>query len=146
VPAYLKKLKEAKWVTVGDVWDIPDDALPGLKEVKRAQASINFGTPEVKGMGCVYEKWKPVSFNWHYECDEIFYVVEGGPIKVFHQEEELRGNAGDVFLFTRGTDVRFEIVNELIGLTVTFPSFEEIIERYRDYAEKLQTKKKRGKG
>jgi hypothetical protein len=50
----------------------------------------------------------------------------------------MEGSAGDVFLFTRGTDLTFEVKNEMVGLTIHYPTFEEILNRYKEYAEKSE--------
>ncbi len=52
--------------------------------------------------------------------------------------EVMEGTAGDAFLFTRGTDLKFEIKNGLVGLTFHYPTFEEIFKRYQEYAEQSQ--------
>jgi len=137
VPAILRKAEDIKWEKVGNFFDIDDEALPGVKALKEAQVSILFDQTQCSQFGSVFEKWPPVKFIWHYECDEIFYIISGGPLIVTCNGEVLEGSAGDVFLFTRGTDVTFEIKSELIGLTIHYPSFEEILKRYKEYAQHM---------
>ena len=138
MPAIIKKAEDIKWEKIGDFFDIDDEALPGVKALKEAEVSILFDSSQCKQFGSVLEKWPPVSFKWHYECDEIFYIISGGPLKVTCEGEVMEGSAGDVFLFTRGTDLTFEIKSELIGLTIHYPTFEEILKRYKEYAEKTK--------
>jgi len=135
VPAILRKAQDAKWEKVGSFFDIADEALPGVKALKDVQVSMLFDQSQCTHFGSVFEKWPPVTFSWHYECDQIFYIVSGGPLCVTCNGEVLEGAAGDVFLFTRGTDVTFESKSELVGLTIHYPAFEEILKRYREYAE-----------
>lgn len=137
--AILRKSEDIKWEKIGNFFDIDDEALPGVKALKEAEVSILFDVSQCKYFGAVLEKWPPVTFNWHYECDEIFYIISGGPLKVTCEGKVMEGAAGDVFLFTRGTDLTFEIKNELVGFTIHYPTFEEILKRYKDYAE--QSKK-----
>jgi ethanolamine utilization protein EutQ (cupin superfamily) len=138
VPAIIRKAEDIKWEKIGNFFDIDDEALPGVKALKEAEVSILFDSSQCKQFGSVLEKWPPVTFKWHYECDEIFYIISGGPLKVTCEGEVMEGSAGDVFLFTRGTDLTFEIKSELIGLTIHYPTFEEILKRYKEYAEKTQ--------
>jgi ethanolamine utilization protein EutQ (cupin superfamily) len=138
VPAIIRKAEDIKWEKIGNFFDIDDEALPGVKALKEAEVSVLFDSSQCKQFGSVLEKWPPVTFKWHYECDEIFYIISGGPLKVTCEGEVMEGSAGDVFLFTRGTDLTFEIKSELIGLTIHYPTFEEILKRYKEYAEKTQ--------
>lgn len=138
MPALIRKAEDIKWEKIGNFFDIDDEALPGVKALKEAYVSILFDSSQCKQFGSVLEKWPPVTFTWHYECDEIFYIISGGPLRVTCEGEVLEGSAGDVFLFTRGTDLTFEIQNELTGLTIYYPTFEEIIKRYKAYAEKRE--------
>jgi len=138
VPAIIRKAEDIKWEKIGNFFDIDDEALPGVKALKEAEVSVLFDSSQCKQFGSVFEKWPPVTFKWHYECDEIFYIISGGPLKVTCEGEVMEGSAGDVFLFTRGTDLTFEIKSELIGLTIHYPTFEEILKRYKEYAEKPQ--------
>lgn len=135
VPAILKKFDDVRWEKIGTFFDIDNASLPGIKTVKEAEISILFDSSQCKRFGAVLEKWPPVTFDWHYEADEIFYIISGGPLKVTCEEKMMEGSAGDVFLFTRGTDLIFETKNELVGLTIHYPTFEEIIKRYKDYAK-----------
>ena len=134
MPAILKKSDDIKWEKIGAFFDIDDSALPGVNVLKEAEVSILFDSSQCKRFGAVLEKWPPVTFDWHYECDEIFYIISGGPMKVTCEGEEMVGSAGDVFLFTKGTDLTFEIKNGLVGLTIYYPTFEEILARYKEYA------------
>jgi len=138
VPAFLKKFADARWEKVGNFFDIDENALPGVKALKEAQVSMLFDSSQCKQFGAVLEKWPPVTFDWHYECDEIFYIVSGGPLKVTCEGNVLEGAAGDAFFFTRGTNLTFEIKNELVGVTVYYPTFEEILNRYKEYAAQPQ--------
>ena len=133
--AILRKSEDIKWEKIGNFFDIEDEALPGIKELKEAEVSILFDSSQCKHFGAVLEKWPPVTFDWHYESDEIFYILSGGPMKVTCEGKVMEGFAGDVFLFTRGTDLTFEIKKELVGLTVYYPTFEEILKRYKEFAE-----------
>lgn len=135
VPALLRKARDVKWEKIGNFFDVDDEALPGVKALKDAQVAMLFDQGQCTYFGSVFEKWPPVKFTWHYECDEIFYIISGGPLSVTHNEEVLEGAAGDVFLFTRGTDVTFEVKSELIALSVHYPTFEEILKRYKEYVE-----------
>ena len=136
--AILRKAGDISWQKIGDHIDIDDADLPGVKELKQAEASIVFDFNETGRFGAVFEKWPPVTFDWHYECDEIFYIVSGGPITVTCEGEVLDGGAGDVFFFSRGTDLKFEIKGELTGLTVHYPDFPQILNRYKEYAAQLK--------
>ena len=138
MPAIIRKAEDIKWEKIGNFFDIDDEALPGVKALKEAEVSVLFDSSQCKQFGSVLEKWPPVTFKWHYECDEIFYIISGGPLKVTCEGEVMEGSAGDVFLFTRGTDLTFEIKNELVGLTIHYPTFEEILKRYKEYAGKLK--------
>ena len=138
MPAIIRKAEDIKWEKIGNFFDIDDEALPGVKALKEAEVSVLFDSSQCKQFGSVLEKWPPVTFKWHYECDEIFYIISGGPLKVTCEGEVMEGSAGDVFLFTRGTDLTFEIKSELIGLTIHYPTFEEILKRYKEYAEKTK--------
>jgi len=138
VPAIIRKAEDIKWEKIGNFFDIDDGVLPGVKALKEAEVSVLFDSSQCKQFGSVLEKWPPVTFKWHYECDEIFYIISGGPLKVTCEGEVMEGSAGDVFLFTRGTDLTFEIKSELVGLTIHYPTFEEILKRYKEYAENLQ--------
>ena len=138
MPAIIRKAEDIKWEKIGNFFDIDDGALPGVKVLKEAEVSLLFDSSQCKQFGSVLEKWPPVTFKWHYECDEIFYIISGGPLKVTCEGEIMEGSAGDVFLFTRGTYLTFEIKNELVGLTSHYPTFEEILKRYKEYAEKIQ--------
>jgi len=134
--AILRKSDDIKWKKIGTFFDIDDSDLPGVKELKEAEVSILFDSSQCKHFGSVLEKWPPVTFDWHQESDEIFYIISGGPMEATCKGEVIEGSAGDVFLFTRGTDLTFEIKNELVGLSVYYPTFEEILKRYKEYAEK----------
>jgi len=135
VPAILRKAQDAKWEKVGNFFDMADEALPGVKALKDVQVAMLFDQSQCTHFGSVFEKWPPVKFDWHYECDQIFYIISGGPLCATCNGESLEGSAGDVFLFTRGTDVTFESKSELVGLTIHYPAFEEILKRYKEYAE-----------
>ena len=139
MPAILKKSEDVKWEKIGTFFEIDDDALPGVKALKEAEVSMLFDSSQCKHFGAVLEKWPPVTFDWHYECDEVFYIISGGPMQVTCDGEVMEGEAGDIFLFTRGTDLKFEIKNALVGLTFHYPTFEEIFKRYQEYAD--QSKK-----
>lgn len=134
----LRKAKDIQWAKIGEFIDIDDADLPGVKELKDAEASVIFDFKETNRFGAVFEKWPAVTFDWHYECDELFHIVSGGPIVVTSDGEVLEGEAGDTFFFTRGTNLKFEIKNELQGLTVHYPDFEEILGRYKEYAKQLK--------
>jgi mannose-6-phosphate isomerase-like protein (cupin superfamily) len=138
VPAIVRKFRDVTWEKIGTFFDIDDEAMPGLSSLKEIQVSMLFDRGQCKHFGSAFEKWPPVTFTWHYECDEIFYVISGGPLRVTHNQEVLEAAAGDVFLFTRGTDVTFEVKSELIGLSIHYPAFEEILKRYKEYAETRQ--------
>jgi ethanolamine utilization protein EutQ (cupin superfamily) len=131
----LRKARDVTWEKIGNFFDIPDEALPGAKALKDAQVAMLFDQGQSTRFGSVFEKWPPVTFAWHYECDEIFYLISGGPLSVTFNDEVLEGAAGDVFLFTRGTDVTFAVKSELIGLSIHYPTFDEILKRYREYAD-----------
>jgi len=131
----LRKAKDIQWSKIGNFIDIDDDDLPGIRELKNAEASIIFGFEETNRFGAVFEKWPAVTFDWHYECDELFHIISGGPIIVTCDGEVFEGGAGDTFFFTRGTDLKFEIKNGLTGITVHYPDFEEILGRYKAYAQ-----------
>ncbi|MFC1591157.1 cupin domain-containing protein [Thermodesulfobacteriota bacterium] len=134
----LRKSRDMQWAKIGEHIDIDDADLPGVRELKAAEAAVILDFAETDHFGAVFEKWPAVSFDWHYECDEMFYIVSGGPIKVICDGEEMEGAAGDTFYFTRGTDLRFEIKAELTGLTVHFPDFATILGRYKEYAQQLK--------
>lgn len=137
MPAILRKAQDIKWEKVGNFFAIDDEALPGAKAVKEAQVSMLFDQTQCHDFGSVFEKWPPVTFTWHYECDVIFYIISGGPLSVTCNGEIMEGSPGDLFLFTRGTNLTFENKSELTGLTIHYPTFEEILKRYKDYAETL---------
>jgi len=137
MPAFMQKTKGVKWEKIGKFIDIDNAKLEGVSALKQAEVSILFDSRHCENIGSVLERWPKVAFNWHYECDEIFYIVEGGPIRVTCEGKILEGGAGDIFLFNRGTDLTFEILGELVGLTVHFPKFEEIYQRYKNRAERV---------
>jgi len=137
MPAFMQKTKGVKWEKIGKFIDIDNAKLEGVSALKQAEVSILFDSRHCENIGSVLERWPKVTFNWHYECDEIFYIVEGGPIRVTCEGKILEGGAGDIFLFNRGTDLTFEILGELVGLTVHFPKFEEIYQRYKNRAERV---------
>ena len=62
-----------------------------LKALKEAEVSMLFDSSQCKRFGSVLEKWPPVTFTWHYECDEIFYIISGGPLKVTCEGEVMEG-------------------------------------------------------
>jgi ethanolamine utilization protein EutQ (cupin superfamily) len=136
MPAFMQKTKGVKWKKVGKFIDIDDSKLEGVSALKQAEVSILFDSRHCENIGSVLERWPKVTFNWHYECDEIFYIIEGGPMRVTCEGKVMEGRAGDIFLFTRGTDLKFEILGELVGLTVHYPKFEEIYQRYKRRAER----------
>ena len=138
MPVILREFDDVKWEKIGTFFNIDEPALPDIKTVKEAEVSILFDSSQCKQFGAVLEKWPPVNFDWHFEADEIFYVISGGPLKVTSEGKVMEGSAGDVFLFTRGTDLTFEVKNELVGLTIHYPTFEEILNRYKEYAEKSE--------
>ena len=138
MPVILRKFDDVKWEKIGTFFNIDDPAFPDIKAVKEAEVSILFDSSQCKQFGAVLEKWPPVIFDWHFEADEIFYIISGGPLKVTSEGKVMEGSAGDVFLFTRGTDLTFEVKNELVGLTIHYPTFEEILNRYKEYAEKSE--------
>jgi ethanolamine utilization protein EutQ (cupin superfamily) len=135
MPAFMQKTRDVTWEKIGKFIDIDNAKLEGVSALKQAEVSILFDSRHCENIGSVLERWPKVTFNWHYECDEIFYIVEGGPIRVTCEGKILEGGAGDIFLFNRGTDLTFEILGELVGLTVHFPKFEEIYKRYKNRAE-----------
>jgi len=137
MPAFMKKTRDVTWEKIGKFIDIDNAKLEGVSALKQAEVSILFDSRHCENIGSVLERWPKVTFNWHYECDEIFYIVEGGPIRVTCEGKILEGGAGDIFLFNRGTDLTFEILGELVGLTVHFPKFEEIYQRYKNRAERV---------
>jgi ethanolamine utilization protein EutQ (cupin superfamily) len=136
MPAILRKSDDIKWEKVGAFFDMDDSALPGVKALKEAEVSMLFDSSQCKHFGSVFEKWPPVAFDWHQESDEIFYIISGGPMKVTCEGEVMEGTAGDVFLFTRGTDLSFDIKNQVVGISFYYPTFEEILKRYKEYAKK----------
>jgi ethanolamine utilization protein EutQ (cupin superfamily) len=136
MPAFMQKTRDVTWEKIGKFIDIDNAKLEGVSALKQAEVSILFDSRHCENIGSVLERWPKVTFNWHYECDEIFYIVEGGPIRVTCEGKILEGGAGDIFLFNRGTDLTFEILGELVGLTVHFPKFEEIYQRYKNRAER----------
>ena len=135
MPAFMQKTRDVTWEKIGKFIDIDNAKLEGVSALKQAEVSILFDSRHCENIGSVLERWPKVTFNWHYECDEIFYIVEGGPIRVTCEGKILEGGAGDIFLFNRGPDLTFEILGELVGLTVHFPKFEEIYKRYKNRAE-----------
>ena len=137
MPAFMQKTRDVTWEKIGKFIDIDNAKLEGESALKQAEVSILFDSRHCENIGSVLERWPKVTFNWHYECDEIFYIVEGGPIRVTCEGKILEGGAGDIFLFNRGTDLTFEILGELVGLTVHFPKFEEIYQRYKNRAERV---------
>ncbi|HUT84044.1 MAG TPA: cupin domain-containing protein [Thermodesulfobacteriota bacterium] len=137
MPAFMQKTRDVTWEKIGKFIDIDNAKLEGVSALKQAEVSILFDSRHCENIGSVLERWPKVTFNWHYECDEIFYIVEGGPIRVTCEGKILEGGAGDIFLFNRGTDLTFEILGELVGLTVHFPKFEEIYQRYKNRAERV---------
>ena len=138
MPVILRKFDDVKWEKIGTFFNIDDPAFPDIKAVKEAEVSTLFDSSQCKQFGAVLEKWPPVIFDWHFEADEIFYIISGGPLKVTSEGKVMEGSAGDVFLFTRGTDLTFEVKNEMVGLTIHYPTFEEILNRYKEYAEKSE--------
>ena len=92
--AILKKSEDIKWEKIGNFFDIDEEKLPGVKALKEAEVSILFDSSQCKHFGSVLEKWPPVTFDWHYECDEIFYIISGGPMKVTCEGEVMEGAAG----------------------------------------------------
>ena len=137
MPAFMQKTRDVTWEKIGKFIDIDNAKLEGVSALKQAEVSILFDSRHCENIGSVLERWPKVTFNWHYECDEIFYIVEGGPIRVTCEGKILEGGAGDIFLFNRGTDLTFEILGELVGLTVHFPKFEEIYQRYKNRVERV---------
>ena len=138
MPVILRKFDDVKWEKIGTFFNIDDPAFPDIKAVKEAEVSTLFDSSQCKQFGAVLEKWPPVIFDWHFEADEIFYIISGGPLKVTSEGKVMEGSASDVFLFTRGTDLTFEVKNEMVGLTIHYPTFEEILNRYKEYAEKSE--------
>jgi len=95
--AILRKSEDIKWEKIGNFFDIDDEALPGVKALKEAEVSILFDSSQCKYFGSVLEKWPPVTFDWHYECDEIFYILSGGPIRVTCEGKVMEGSDGMFF-------------------------------------------------
>jgi ethanolamine utilization protein EutQ (cupin superfamily) len=135
VPAIVRKARDVTWEKIGNFFDIPDEAMPGVASLKEIQVAMLFDRGQCNHFGSAFEKWPPLQFTWHYECEEILYIISGGPLIVTCNDEVLEGSAGDAFLFTRGTDVAFEVKNELIGLSIHYPTFEEILKRYREHVD-----------
>ena len=122
----LKKSKTVEWQ---DGYPGMDDLdMPHVEILKKAKTALIFDGDH---FGVGLEKYKPVSFDSHYECDEVYYLISGGPIKVTCEGKTVEQNPGDFIYISKGSDVHFEIVNEMFIITFVYPSLGEIVERYR---------------
>jgi ethanolamine utilization protein EutQ (cupin superfamily) len=130
----LRKVGLTKWEKVGEFSQAGESQVPRLDGLQEVGVSVLFGAGGSPHCGAAFEKWPPMKTEWHYESGQVFYIVSGGPLRVTWDGQTLEGGPGDVFLFSRGTEVTFEVVKELVALAVYHPSFEEILHRYREHA------------
>ena len=122
----LKKSSSAEW---GDAYfGIGELDIPNVEALKKAKTALII---DGDNFGVALERYEPVSFDWHYECDEVFYLISGGPIKVTCEGKTVDQNPGDFIYISNGSDVHFEIVNEMFGITFVYPSLGEILERFK---------------
>ena len=126
MPVVLKKSKTAEWQDGYPGIDELD--MPQVEELKKAKTSLIIDGDH---FGVGLEEYKPASFDYHYEHDEVFYLISGGPIKVTCEGKTVEQNPGDFLYISNGSDVHFEIVNRMFGITFVYPSLGEIVERFR---------------
>jgi len=126
MPVILKKSEAAEWQ---DGYPGMDDLdMPHVEVLKNAKTALIInGEHFAVGL----EKYKPGSFDSHYECDEVYYLISGGPIKVTCEGETFVQKPGDFMYISKESDVHFEIGNEMFIITFVYPSLGEIVERYR---------------
>jgi len=72
MPAFMQKTRDVTWEKIGMFIDIDNAKLEGVSALKQAEVSILFDSRHCENIGFVLERWPKVTFNWHYECDEIF--------------------------------------------------------------------------
>ena len=122
----LKKLETAEWHDGYPGMDELD--IPNVEALKKAKTAL-LVNGEHFGVGL--ERYEPVSFDWHYEHDEVFYLISGGPFRVTCEGKTVAQNPGDIIYISKGSDVHFEIVDTIFGITFVYPSLGEIIDRLR---------------
>ena len=122
----LKKTKTVEWQDGYPGMDELD--MPHVEALQKAKTALIIAG-EHFGVGL--ERYEPVSFEWYYGHDEVFYLISGGPLKVTCEGKTVEQNPGDFIYISKGSDVHFEIVNEMFGITFVYPSLVEIIEGLR---------------
>jgi ethanolamine utilization protein EutQ (cupin superfamily) len=132
VPVFLEKMSSAKWDKVGNFFQSDDPTLPGALDTREVAVSLLFALGSGRHLSATFETWPPTTIDWHYESDQVLYIISGGPVRVTWEGHTLEGGPGDVLLFTRGTSLTIEIVHEAVTLAVYHPSFDETLRRSQE--------------
>lgn len=127
----LKRSQTAEWQVGYPGMDDLD--MPHVEILKKAKTALII---DGENFGIGLEKYPASSFDCSYECDEVYYLISGGPAKITCEGKTVEQNPGDFIYITRGSDIHFEIANEMYIITFVYPSLGEIVERYREKYKK----------
>jgi len=72
-----------------------------------------------------------------FDYDEVGIILSGGPLRVTCEGETFEAHAGDFIVFTKGTEIIGEAVNEFTYITVHYPPLDLLI---KDREEKYGLK------
>jgi|GEM_PF-3997044 len=85
------------------------------------------GPEESKTMsGSLFKMNKGLQTEWSYAYDEISYITAGS-MDVSAEGKTYRVNPGDFIYFSKGTNVRFDVKEDVEGVMVTYPHWREAI-------------------
>ena len=112
-----------KVVKAGDVkYESVEEEVPHLKGGLYGEVTNNEDNP-VMG-GCMFKVVGPVKFDWHYEYDEIYIMIDG-PMKCTVDGKTTVLNAGDMCSVRKGDEVELEVETCANMFCVTRPPFTD---------------------
>lgn len=145
MPVRLIKSSELKFGGYGfDHINLPADRPAYWDTIKVAKIvdSTTFTEPR---FGITLEKSPPGPPVKHkFDYDEVGYILSGGPLRVECGGKIYEAYPGDFIIFTKGTEIVGQAVNEFTYITFHFPPLDILIkEREKKYGLKIQNRDKK---
>ena len=69
----------------------------------------------------------PVKHRFDY--DEVGYILSGGPLRVTCEGKTFEAYPGDFIIFTKGTEIIGEAVNDFKYITIHYPPLDLLIKK-----------------